>query len=54
MPASRIVEAVDVFEDGHLGIASRSPGPLPDQLRLDDFEDRFDRRVVVAIASPTH
>ena len=47
MPASWIVEAVDIFEDGHLGVATCAPGPLPDQLRLDGFEDRFHRRVVV-------
>ena len=54
MPASWIVEPVDVFEDGHLCVASCSPGSLPQQLRLDGFEERFHCRVVVAIPGSTH
>ncbi len=48
MTPSRIVEAVDVFEDGDFGITTRSPGPLPQQLSLDGFEERLDRRIVIA------
>ncbi len=54
MPAPRIVEPVYVFEDSHLGVTSRSPGALPDQLCLDGFRERFHRRVVIAIARSTH
>ena len=54
MPALWIAEPIDVFEDGHLGVMSRSPRPLPQHLRLDGFEERFHRRVVVAIPGSTH
>ena len=54
MPASRIIEAVDVFKDGDLSVATCAPGALPQQLSLDRLEEGFDSRVVVAIASPAH
>lgn len=54
MPASWIVEAIDVFEDGHLGVATRWPGLLPEQLSFDGLEEGFDSRVVVAIPSSAH
>lgn len=49
-----IVEPVDVFEDSHLGVVPRSTGSLPQHLRLDGFEEHFDRRVIVAIPGYTH
>jgi len=42
MAAARIVEAVDVFEDCHLGLPPCFPRPSPDQLCLDGFEERLD------------
>ena len=54
MPASRVVEAIDVFEDCDLGIASRLPGTLPQQFSLDRLEKGFDSGVVVAIPGPAH
>ena len=48
MAPARIVEAVDVFEDGDFGITTRSPGPLPQQLSFDGFEEGLDHRVVIA------
>lgn len=32
------MEAVDVLEDGGFGLATRFPGPAPDQLGLDDLK----------------
>ena len=54
MSASWIIEAIDVFEDGYLGVATRPPGLPPQQLSLDRLEEGFDRCVVVAIPSSAH
>ena len=54
MPPTRIVEAVDVLEDGQLGISARLARPLPDQLRFDRVEERLDGRVNVAVALAAH
>ena len=54
MPASWVIEAVDVFEDCQLGGAAGGPGPLPQELGLDRFEEGLDRSVVVAIPGSTH
>ena len=54
MATARIVEAVDVFEDGDFGITTRSPGPLPQQLGLDRLEECLDRRVIVTVSSTAH
>jgi hypothetical protein len=48
--SARIVEAIDVFEDGDFGIAARLPALLPQQLCLDRLEERRDRRVIIAVA----
>lgn len=45
MSASRIVEAIDVFKDGDLSVATCSPGPFPEHLSLDRLEEGFDRRI---------
>ena len=50
MPPSRIVETVDVLEDGQLCVSARLPRPSPDQLSLDRLEERLDGGIVVAIA----
>jgi len=36
--AARIVEAIDVIKDCHLGLPAGSPSVLPDQFDLDGFE----------------
>ncbi len=54
VPSTRIVEAVDVFEDGHLSIATCAPGSLPQQFRLDGLEEGFNGSVVVTIPGPAH
>lgn len=45
VPSTRIVETVDVFEDGHLSIATCAPGSLPQQFRLDGLEEGFNGSV---------
>jgi len=40
--AARVIEAVYVFEDRHLGLAPCLPGMPPDQFGLDGFEERLD------------
>jgi len=54
MPSSRIVEAVDVLEDGRLYVSARVPRPSPNQLSLDRLEERLDSGVVVAVAFAAH
>jgi len=46
MSASRIIEAIDVFEDRHLSVAACRPGPVPQKLSLDRLEEGFDGSVV--------
>ncbi len=54
MLASRILEAIDVFQDGDLSVATCVPGALPQQLSLDRLEEGFYRCVVVAVAGSAH
>ena len=54
MPSARIVEAVDVLEDGQLGVSARLPRSSPYQLRLDRFEGRLYGGVIIAIALTAH
>ena len=54
MATTGIVEPVDVLEDGGFGLTPRWPALPPNQLRLDCFEERLDRRVIVTIALATH
>ncbi len=49
MAAAGIVEAVDVLEDGSFSLPACWPFLPPDQFRLQAFEERLDRSVVVAI-----
>ncbi len=54
MFASRVVEAVDVFEEGDLDLATGLPFAAPDEFSLQGFEEAFDGRIVVAIALAAH
>ena len=54
MPAARVIEAIDVFEDSNLGSPSRLPGMPPDQLRLDGFEEGLHRSIIIAISLAAH
>lgn len=54
MPSTWIVEAIDVFEDRHLGLPPGCPRPSPDQLGLDAFEERFNGRIVITITFAAH
>ena len=54
MTATRIVEAIDVLEDGQLCISACVPWPPPDQLCLDRLEEGLDSGVVIAVALAAH
>ena len=54
MSSAWIVEAIDVFEDRHLGLPPGCPRPSPDQLGLDRFEERFNGRIVITITFAAH
>jgi len=52
MPTTRVIEAVDVLEDGGFGLATRFPGPAPDQFGLDGFEEGLNGGVVMVTCPP--
>ena len=54
MFSARVVEAVDVFEEGDFDLAAGLPGAAPDEFRLQRLEEAFDGGVVVAIALTAH
>ena len=54
MPTAWVAEAIDVFEDSRLGLATRFPGATPDQLGLDGLEEGLDGGIVVAVALAAH
>ena len=54
MPSARVIEAVDVLKDASFGLAAGFPGPAPNQLGLDGFEERLDNGVVITIALAAH
>ena len=54
MFAARVLEAVDVFEDGDLDLAAGLSVPAPDQFGLQRLEEAFDGGIVVTIAFPAH
>lgn len=54
MFASRVVEAVDVFEEGDLDLATGLPVAAPDEFGLQRFEEAFDGGIGVAIALAAH
>ena len=41
MPAARVIEAIDVFEDSNFSDSAGLPGVPPDQLCLEGFEEGF-------------
>ena len=49
-----IVEAIDVFKDGDLSVATCAPGALPRQLSLDRLEEgEEDQKTVWGTVFPT-
>lgn len=54
MPTARVIEAVDVLEDGRLSLSAGLPGAPPDQLGLDGLEEGFDCGVIIAVAFAAH
>ena len=51
---ARIIEVIDVFKDSHLSLPPCFPRMSPDQFRFDDFEERPNSRIVIAISFSTH
>ena len=54
MFAARVVEAVDVFEEGYFDLTAGLPVATPDQFGFERLEEAFDSGIVVAIALATH
>ena len=54
MPSTRVVVAVDVFENCHLGLSSCLPCIAPDQFRFDGFEEGLDGCVIITISFSVH
>jgi hypothetical protein len=52
--AARVIEAIDVFEDGNLSGPAGLARMPPDQLRLDGLEEGFDGRVIIVFTFPAH
>ena len=54
MLASRVVEVVDVFEEGDLDLATGLPVAAPDEFGLQRLEEAFDGGIVITVAPPAH
>ena len=54
MTTTWIIEAVDVFEGGHLSLSAGVPRVSPDQLSLNRFEECFNCAIIIAIAVTAH
>ena len=54
MSAARIVEAVDVFEEGDFDLSAGRPVAAPDHFGLEGFEKALDGGVIIAIAFAAH
>ena len=54
MFTSRVVEAVDVFEEGDLDLATGLPVVPPYQFGFQRLEEAFDGGIVVSVAFPAH
>ena len=52
--AARIVETVDVFEEGDFDLAACLPVSAPDQLCLQRLEQAFDGRVGITVPLSAH
>jgi hypothetical protein len=48
--AARVVEAVDVFEEGDLDLTASLPVATPYQFGLERLEEAFDGGIVVTVA----
>ena len=55
MAPPRVVERLDIIEDGKLGFAARRQhGLIEPGVRLERAPERFHRSVVVTVSGPTH
>ena len=52
MFAAGVIEAVDVFEEGHFDLTPGLPVVAPDPFGLQRLEEAFDGRIVVAMQLP--
>ena len=54
MFAARVVEAINVFEEGDLDVTPGVPVAPPDQFGLQRLEEALDGRVIIAVALAAH
>ena len=54
MPTARVVEAVDVFEEGNFDLSAGLPVSAPYHFRLPGFEKALERCVVITVALAAH
>lgn len=54
MQALAVIEPLDIVLNGHLCLSLRLKLPMPHQFILQGTEKTFHRRIVVAVALPTH
>src|SRR5215211_2716845 len=54
MTPDRVVEAVDVTTNCHLGLSSGLEQRAPDQFGLQGLEESLDHRIIIAVARPGH
>ena len=52
--STRIIKAVDVFEEGDLDVAPGVPVAAPDAFSLQGLEEAFDGGVIITIALAAH
>ena len=54
MATTRVLEAIDVLQDGGFGFPAGFPSVPPDQFSLDGFDEGFNGGVVIAVAFSAH
>lgn len=52
--ASRVIEAIDIFEDGDFSGSACLPRVPPNQFGFNGFEEAFYRGVIIAISLAAH
>ena len=54
MATTGVIKAVDVLEDGGVGVSAGRPAVPPNQFGFDGFEEGFNGGIVVTIAFAAH
>ncbi len=54
MAATWVIKAVDVLEDGGVGLPAGRPAVPPNQFGFDGFEERLDSGIVITITLTAH